>query len=139
MPIHTDSLHPSVAECVIENTPEEDITSVYVGEQVGHSHRPQMHRIYLTDVAVLYQTGPDGYEAKGYQIPYQSSEADDIDSLGSVQMAAFVDNQIQALSPDMTDSHPQPIKFEGNTNLIDAVISSLENNDVEEFEIIKSE
>jgi hypothetical protein len=139
MEVDTDKLHLGIAEWAYDNYPEEDITSVYVTEQVGHSYRPQMHRMYMTDVAVLYRFGPDGFEKKGYQIPYKTSADEDIDTLGSVRMAEFVDNQIQRLSPNKFDSQPQPIEFDGHPSLIDAIINRMNHNDADGFEIIRSE
>lgn len=143
MEADTIELHSSIAQYVYEEYPgdeiDDEITSVYIAEQVGLSPRPQMHRMYLTEVAVLYEFGPDGHEKTGYQIPLRHSQANDFEILGAEQMAAFADRNIQSIDPYHFDSQPQPIKFEGSTDLIDAIINNMKYADADGFEIIRPE
>lgn len=68
-------------------------------------------------------------------MPFREAQTNDIEELGSLQTALFVDECVEWLAEARDDSEPIEVTFEGDQTLLTAVENKLLSDDTDEIEI----
>ena len=84
---HGGEVHITVAEALYDNLGPDQITSVYIGTQIGHSRRPCVHHIQLDDVNIVWQRSPSGDHDEAYLFSRLERPNVDADAVGTQEVA----------------------------------------------------